>query len=220
MMDISVSILNADFADLDKEVNLIKLAGAKNLHIDVMDGHFVPNISFGSLIMKSLLNKGLPSFDVHLMITDPKKYYRDFLTNETEFIVFHYESAKNTSKILELINLIKQDNIKAGISIKPETKINVLLPFLDKIDSVLVMSVEPGFGGQKFMEDSLIKVQELVSIRKAKNLKFLIEIDGGIKNENFEKIEKAGADIAVIGSCFFDKVKNEHDAKVFRKEIL
>ncbi len=206
-VEVSISILNANFLNLEKEILKAKDVGIKYLHFDVMDGHFVPNISFGVPVLDSIKhNFGLIN-DVHLMISDPLKYVEDFVKAGADIITFHYEALKSYEERKEVITKIKSFNVKVGMSIKPKTDVKVLLPFLKDLDLILVMSVEPGFGGQKFMESALDKIKFL-SLEKEKNgLKYLIEVDGGINNQTFKKCSDFGVDICVIGSYLY-KSKN------------
>ena len=205
--EVSISILNANFLHLEDEILKAKNLGIKYLHFDVMDGNFVPNISFGAPILECISHKYSLINDVHLMISDPKKYIDDFIKAGADIITFHYEAIAEETKIHELIKEIKDKNIKVGLSIKPHTDVKVLLPFLNELDLVLVMSVEPGFGGQKFMPLSLDKIEFLSKYKSKNSLKYLIEVDGGINNITFKECKKAGADITVIGSYLF-KSKN------------
>lgn len=198
MAIVAPSILSANFNHLLDEVRSV--SSAEFLHIDVMDGHFVPNISLGALVYQGLKGKIDMVFDVHIMISDPLKYAKDFIEAGADYLTFHYEAAKDP---LEVIQHIKALGCKAGISVKPGTKIEVLKPFLNELDLVLVMSVEPGFGGQKFIPSSLDKVQYLYEERKKNDHTYLIEIDGGINQETAEVAVKAGVDILVAGSYIF-----------------
>jgi len=202
-VEVSISILNANFLYLEQEILKAKELGIKYLHFDVMDGHFVPNISFGAPVLDSIKhNFGLIN-DVHLMISDPLKYIEDFVKAGADIITFHYEALESDEKRWEVINKIKSFNVKAGMSIKPKTDVKVLLPFLNDLDLILIMSVEPGFGGQKFMENALDKIKFL-SLEKNKNgLKYLIEVDGGINSLTFKKCSDFGVDICVIGSYLY-----------------
>lgn len=200
-MIISPSILSADFSKLREEIESV--SNAPFLHIDVMDGVFVPNISFGAKIQKEIRPhfKDIV-FDTHLMIIDPIKYIKDFADAGSDYITFHVESNSN---VIDTINEIKKYNIKAGISIKPNTSVSEIVPYLKDLDMVLVMSVEPGFGGQKFMPNSLDKIKELVKLRKEKNLNFIINVDGGINGETINFVKEAGTDVAVAGSYLFNQ---------------
>jgi ribulose-phosphate 3-epimerase len=200
MNKIAPSILSADFSRLGEEVEAIEKGGAQLIHIDVMDGHFVPNISFGATVMKSLLGKTNVPFDVHLMIEAPEKYLKDFVTENTAYITVHWEACPSISGIIDQIHGY---GLKAGISINPDTDVQVLFPILDRVDMVLVMSVFPGFGGQEFIPSALEKIQTLYNLRKEKGLPFEIEVDGGITTTNIHLALDAGADIIVAGSAIF-----------------
>lgn len=204
MFKLAPSILSANFAELLSDVKKIEEGGADYIHVDVMDGHFVPNISFGSVVMKSLNGKTKLKYDVHLMIEDPDKYIKDFITDQTEYITVHVETLNHNPNAIELI---KNAGKKVGISLNPETKAESILPYIDKCDLILVMSVHPGFGGQKFIPDSINKVKFLMEYREKNNLNFEIEIDGGINLDNAFEVVEAGCDILVAGSAIF----GEHD---------
>ncbi len=198
-MRVAPSILSADFSSLESSINRVNECSI--LHIDVMDGVFVPNISFGAMIQKSIRKK-FPNhiFDTHLMIIDPIKYVKDFADAGSDYLTFHIEAK---SDIKETIDLIHSYQMKAGISIKPNTNPDVLIPYLDNLDLVLVMSVEPGFGGQSFMPNSLDKIEWLYNYRKEHNLNYLISVDGGINDKTYSLVEDKGTDIAVMGSFIF-----------------
>ena len=197
---ISPSILAADFARLGEDVRDVCSYGIDYLHIDVMDGCFVPNISFGSAVMKSINGIADVPYDVHLMIMDPDRYIDDFVTDNTGFITVHYEACDDLSST---IDHIKKSGPKAGVSINPGTDPEVLDEYLDIVDLILVMSVEPGFGGQKFMPDSLDKIQYFANKRSENSFNYLIEVDGGISSANADLVKKAGVDIIVAGSAVF-----------------
>lgn len=203
MIQISPSILSADFSKLGDEVKEICELGADYIHIDVMDGHFVPNISFGSGVMKSLNEASSVPYDVHLMIEDPDKYLDTFVTGNTEFITVHQEACVHLDRTIEHIKSLGNGRIKAGVSLNPATPVDLLSCIIEKLDLVLIMSVNPGFGGQKFIPQSVNKVRELSRIREEKNLKFLIEVDGGVNGDNAHLLREAGADILVAGSYIF-----------------
>ena len=200
MFKLAPSILSADFSRLGEHVSLIEKGGADLIHVDVMDGHFVPNISFGASVMKSLNNRTGLNYDVHLMIENPDKYIQDFVTDKTEYITVHQEACVHLHRTIQLI---KSLGIKAGVSINPATPIGVLEDILQDVDLVLVMSVNPGFGGQKFIPRALDKIKYLDQWKKEKNLNFLIEVDGGVTLDNAVEIAEAGADILVAGSAVF-----------------
>ena len=198
---ISPSILAADFARLGADVAEVQSRGIDYLHIDVMDGAFVPNISFGPDVMKSLNGTATVPYDVHLMIEDPDRYIEKFVTDNTEFITVHYEACADHMK--ETMDHIHSLGIKTGVSIKPATAPEVLDDYLEDIDLILVMSVEPGFGGQKFMDSSLPKIS-YYSKKKAENgYSYLIEVDGGIGPANAHLVRDAGVEVIVAGSAVF-----------------
>jgi len=194
------SILSADFSRLGEQAALISKAGAQLVHVDVMDGHFVPNISFGSAVMKSLDKWETSPYDVHLMIENPDQYIGDFVTDKTEYIVVHQEACIHLHRTLQNI---KSYGVKAGVSINPATPVSSLECILGDVDLVLVMSVNPGFGGQKFIPSSLEKIRQLDLLRKEKQYNYLIEIDGGVTLDNAASIRAAGCDIFVAGSAVF-----------------
>lgn len=212
MSKIAPSILSADFSKLGEEVNTIERAGAQLIHVDVMDGHFVPNISFGSTVMKSLLGKTKIPFDVHLMIEAPEKFIKDFVTENTAYITVHWEACPEIS---EMVSLIHGYGLKAGISINPDTDVQVLFPILDQVDMVLIMSVFPGFGGQAFIPSALDKIQTLREFRTRNRLAFEIEVDGGITLDNIHLALDAGADIIVVGSSIFTQKNAEQMTQKF-----
>ncbi len=200
MAKIAPSILAADFARLGDDVKDICERGIDYLHIDVMDGSFVPNISFGAGVMKSLNGIATVPYDVHLMIWDPDRYIENFITPNTEYITVHYEACDD---IAHTIRHIKEAGAKAGVSIKPGTAPEVLDSYLKDIDQILVMSVEPGFGGQKFMESSLPKIAYYKAKREEMGLSYVISVDGGVGSANANLVRDAGADMIVAGSAVF-----------------
>ena len=199
-IQISPSILSADFSELGNEIKRLEKGGADMIHVDVMDGHFVPNLTIGPPVIKALKKNSKILFDVPLMISPVHKYIEDYSNAGADIITIHPESTDNLkSSILK----IKELNKKAGVSLNPETNIDVILSELDKIDLILIMSVNPGFGGQKFMPEVLTKIKELKKIRDERKLDFDIEIDGGINFENSKKVIEAGANILVSGTTVF-----------------
>lgn len=198
-MKIAPSILTADFTDLKNEIKSI--SNADLIHIDIMDGNFVPNISFGPAINKQIAKISNIDLDVHLMVTNPLMWIDEFSLENVKYITVHYES----QNFLESIKRIKENKKLVGITIKPKTKVNSILDVLKLADLVLVMSVEPGFGGQKFMPEMLDKVRELKRLREENNYNYQIEIDGGINNETIKLAKEAGVDISVVGSYLFNQ---------------
>lgn len=213
MVRLAPSILSADFSKLGEQVETIEKAGAQVIHVDVMDGHFVPNISYGATVMKSLCGKTKLPFDVHLMIENPDKYVADFVTDQTEFIVVHQEACPHLHRTIQNI---KSLGVKAGVAINPATSLSTLDFILEEVDLVLVMSVNPGFGGQKFIKSALAKVDALKQIKDAHGLNYEIEIDGGIGLDNVKEVIDAGVELVVAGSAVFGAP--DIDARV--KEFL
>jgi len=207
-IQISPSILSADFSQLGNEIKRLEQGGADMIHVDVMDGHFVPNLTIGPTVIKSLRKYTNLPFDVHLMIDPVHRYIKDYSDAGADIITFHPEATEN---VLETINLIKSLNKKVGISLNPKTEIKVAKEYLDKIDLVLIMSVYPGFGGQKFIDDVVQKIKDLDKIREESNLNFKIEIDGGINFKTSIIAIEAGVDILVSGTTIFKE--NNGDVK-------
>ena len=207
IIKISPSILSADFSKLGEEIVALEKAGADYIHIDVMDGHFVPNITIGPEVIKRLRPITKLTFDVHLMISPVNNFIKDFAEAGADIITFHPEATKNIS---ETISIIKKLGKKVGVSLKPKSQINLIENYLNEIDLILIMSVEPGFGGQKFMPDVLNKMKKLRNTINEKKLNIDIEIDGGINFDNSKKAKEYGANILVSGSTVF----KEHDGNL------
>ena len=222
MFVVSPSILAADFSQLGAELQKIEKAGALYAHLAVMDGMFVPNMSFGAPVIASIRKSSPIIFDVHLMIVDPQRYVDDFIKAGADIVTIHYESCEDP---LSVIKYIKSKEVKAGLAIKPATPAEAIYPFLNEVDMLLVMTVEPGFGGQKMMPDMLEKVRAIRNYANANGFENLdIEVDGGITAENVALMTEAGANIVVAGSAIFKpnyaeviaKMKEEAAAHPFR----
>ena len=207
-IQISPSILSADFSNLEKDIKKLETAGADMIHVDVMDGHFVPNITIGPPVINALRNKTSLPFDVHLMISPVHKYIKDFANAGADIITIHPEATPN---LQESIDEIKSFKKKVGISLNPDTKIDIVEDYLDKVDLILIMSVYPGFGGQKFISDVLEKIKSLKNLKDKKKLNFDIEVDGGINFSNFKSVIDAGANVLVSGTTIFKE--NNGDIK-------
>ena len=207
-IQISPSILSADFSQLGEDIKRLEKSGADMIHVDVMDGHFVPNLTIGPPVIKSLRKYTSLPFDVHLMIDPVHKYIKDYSDAGADIITFHPEATKNTQETINLINSLSK---KVGISLNPDTEINIAEEYLDKIDLILIMSVYPGFGGQKFINRVVKKIVELDKIRSQRKLNFKIEIDGGINFETSKIAIDAGVDILVSGTTVFKE--NNGDLK-------
>jgi ribulose-phosphate 3-epimerase len=207
-IQISPSILSADFSQLGNEIKKLEEGGADMIHVDVMDGHFVPNLTIGPPIIKTLRKHTKLPFDVHLMISPVHKYIGDYSEAGADIITIHPEATNN---LINSIKHIKKLKKKVGVSLNPNTKINIITDLLDQIDLVLVMSVFPGFGGQKFMPEVISKIEELEKIKKKKKLNYDIEVDGGINFKNYKLVIEAGANILVSGTTIFKE--NNGDIK-------
>lgn len=197
---IAPSILSADFSNLESEIHKITEAGAGFVHVDVMDGHFVPNLTIGMPVVKAIKPKSQIPLDVHLMIDNPEVYVEQFVKAGSNYLTIHVEATKHVEATLKMIRDL---GAKPGITARPGTALEQMKPFLHLVDLVLVMTVEPGFGGQAFMESQLEKVKELKSIRESQKLNFLIEVDGGVNPETAKLCWAAGADVLVAGSAVF-----------------
>lgn len=197
---LSPSILSADFTILGEQLKCIDEAGSEYIHIDVMDGIFVPSISYGMPVIKSIRKATKKVFDVHLMITEPERYIDEFVESGADMITFHVEATKDSGKVIDMIH---EKGLRAGISVKPNTPLEEIEPFLEKIDMLLIMSVEPGFGGQAYIESSTEKIRKAREMIKVHGLDTDIQVDGGINLQNLPEVLEAGANIIVAGSSVF-----------------
>ena len=207
-IQISPSILSADFSQLGTEIKRLEEGGADMIHVDVMDGHFVPNLTIGPPVIEALKKHSSMIFDVHLMISPVHKYIKSYADAGADIITIHPEATQNLGESIKMIKNLKK---KVGVSLNPESKIELITEFLDQIDLVLIMSVNPGFGGQKFMPEVLDKIKELRKIQVKKDINFDIEIDGGINFDNYKTAIDAGANILVSGTTIFKS--NDGDIK-------
>ena len=206
MLKIAPSILAADFSKLAEEVKCVDSLGADYIHIDVMDGHFVPNITLGPGIVKCLRPHTELPFDVHLMIENPDQYIKDFKEAGADIITVHVEACRHLHRTLQLI---KQYEMQCGVVLNPHTPLEMIKHFLQEVDWILIMSVNPGFGGQTFIPDSLNKIATLNQWRQEQNLSYVIEVDGGVNEETARLCEEAGADVVVAGSAVFNAVDRQ-----------
>jgi len=208
---IAPSMLSANFLHLEKDIEMINQSEADWFHMDVMDGMFVPNISFGPMIIGQMAKKANKTLDTHLMIENPDRYILDFKNAGTEYLTVHYEACRHLHRSIQAI---KKEGLKAGVSLNPHTPVSVLEDIIADVDLVLIMSVNPGFGGQKFIKNAYSKIKTLKNLIQQKNSHALIEVDGGVNLENAPKLIEAGADVLVAGSAIF---KTENPTETIRK---
>ena len=217
MKRLAPSLLSADFSRLEESIHTVEAAGAHLIHVDVMDGHFVPNISFGPVVMKSLLGKTKMPFDVHLMIESPDLYIKDFVTDNTEFITVHAETCSHLDRTIQMI---RSFGIKTGVALNPATPLGVLECVFEDLDQVLLMSVNPGFGGQKFIPSVMKKLEMLRAMRDSRNPDLTIGMDGGITTKNVKELIDGGVDLAVAGSAVFGAKDPAAAVKEFLKLMV
>jgi ribulose-phosphate 3-epimerase len=215
MVKISPSILTADLSNIEKQIRLLEAGESDFIHLDIMDGHFVPNITFGPMMVKTIKRLTKIPLDVHLMISDPDKYIEKFIEAGADYLTIHQEATHHLDRS---INHIKSFGVKAGVSLNPSSPVDLLDDVLYNIDMVLIMSVNPGFGGQKFIQNSLSKISRIKEKIKARKPDTLIEVDGGINLENIDKIVSHGANVLVIGNSIFDTKDIPAAVKLFKSK--